>query len=252
MNPDSRPQLLGLLAGLFLAAGLVCSAMLVTRAWLKIAESQTISVTGSARKAVRSDLVVWRGSLTAEGNTLLAAQRNLKGDLAKVENFLKASGLTNYLISPIAIRELHATEEVKATQKGESDITRQKTIGFRLTQSVEVRSPEVDGITKLDRDSTTLIEQGVMFASAPPEYIYTKAGEAKVEMLAEATKDARARAEQIAAQGGRALEQLRSAKMGVFQITPVHSIQTTWDGMNDTSSLDKTITAVVAASFSLK
>jgi hypothetical protein len=42
-----------LLAGLFLAAALVLSAMLVTRAWLKIAESQTIVVTGSARFSMK-------------------------------------------------------------------------------------------------------------------------------------------------------------------------------------------------------
>jgi hypothetical protein len=33
-TPASRPHLLGLLAGLFLAAGLVLSAMVFTRAWL--------------------------------------------------------------------------------------------------------------------------------------------------------------------------------------------------------------------------
>ena len=33
--------MLGLLAGLFLAAALVLSAMLVTRAWLKIADAVT-------------------------------------------------------------------------------------------------------------------------------------------------------------------------------------------------------------------
>jgi hypothetical protein len=53
----TKPHLLGVLAGLFLAAGLVLSAVLVTGAWLRISESQTVSVTGSARTAVRSDLV---------------------------------------------------------------------------------------------------------------------------------------------------------------------------------------------------
>src|ERR1041385_42719 len=61
VNSMTKPHLLGVLAGLFLAAALLLSAMLVTRAWLKIAESQTISVTGSARKAVRSDRVIWLG-----------------------------------------------------------------------------------------------------------------------------------------------------------------------------------------------
>jgi uncharacterized protein len=252
LNNATKPHLLGLVAGLFLAAGLILSAMLVTRAWLKIAESETISLTGFARKMVRSDLVIWRGSVTAEGNTLFVAQRSLKADLVKVENFIKSSGMTKYMIGPVSIKELQATEEVKAAQKGESNITQQKTIGFRLTQSVEVRSAEVDRIRKVDQDSTTLLEQGVMFVSSTPEYIYTRAGEAKVELLAGATKDARDRAEQISSQGDRAINELRSAKMGVFQITPVYSLQTSWEGVNDTTSLEKTITAVVTASFSMK
>ena len=205
---STRPHLLGVLAGLFLAGGLVGSAMLVTRAWLKIAESQTVSVTGSARKAVQADLAVWHGQFSTEGGTLLEAQRGLKQNLAKVEAFLQGSGITNYAVGPIAIQEL------RARQKGEFDALDQKTVGYRLTQAVQVSSPEVARITALDRDSTVLVEQGVVFTTAPLEYIYTKAGEAKVEMLAEATKDARARAEQIAANGGRVIDQLRAAKMG--------------------------------------
>ena len=247
MNQTARPHLLGLVAGLFLAAGLVCSAMLVTSTWLRIAESQNITVTGSARKLVQSDLIVWRGLFAAEGNTLLAAQQALKTDLAKVEGFLKEKQITNYFATPITIQEL------RAKIKKDADIFEEKTVGFRLSQSVEIRSPDVPGVTQLSRDSSALIERGVAFTTSPPEYIYTKAGEAKVEMLAEATKDARARADQIASPGGRRVHQLRSARMGVFQITPVHfhSLQTSWEGMNDTSSLEKTITAVVTATFSM-
>ena len=235
-----RPHLLGLLAGLFLAAGLVCSAMLVTRAWVKVAEAQTIQVTGSARKNVQSDLMIWRGHFSTEAETLLEAQLHLKEDMVKVEAFLKANGITNYVLSPISIQRLWTKDNS------------QKPAGFQLSQSVEINSPEVENVTRLDRNSTMLIEQGVLFSTGSSEFIYTKAGEAKIEMLAEATKDARARAEQIAAQGGRKIHQLRSAKMGVFQITPLHSLQTTWEGVNDTSSLEKTITAVVTTSFSLK
>ncbi|MEO5802272.1 MAG: SIMPL domain-containing protein [Verrucomicrobiota bacterium] len=240
MNNTGRPHLLGLLAGLFLAAGLIFSAMLVSRAWLKIAESQTINATGSARKNVRSDLIIWRGSFSAEADTLLNAQQRLKDDLPKIENFLKVNGVTNYILTPIAIQELRSNDGA------------QKRVGFRLTQSLEIHSPEVDQITKLSRDSTVLVEQGVFFTTEPPEYIYTKASEAKIEMLAEATKDARLRAEQIASQGARMIHELRAARMGVFQVTPLYSSQTSSEGINDTSSLEKTVTAVVTASFSLK
>jgi hypothetical protein len=128
----------------------------------------------------------------------------------------------------------------------------QKTVGYRLTQTVQVQSGDVDRMVALDRESAELVEDGLLFTAQPLEFIYTKAGEAKVEMLAEATKDARERAEQISKQGRRTIDSLYSAQMGVFQITPLYQFQTSWDGMNDTSSLDKTITAVVTATFALK
>ncbi len=240
-----RPHMLGVFAGLFLAAGLIISAAVLTRAWLRISEAQTIAVTGSARKNVRADLLSWRGSFSVESNSLSAAQRGLKSDLARVTSFLQAHGITNQTVSTILIQELRAS--VKTGEGAAHHLI----VGYRLTQSIEVRSPDVERIAEVERASADLVEQGVVFSTTAMEFIYTKAGEAKVEMLAEATRDARARADQIASQGGRHLEQLRSAKMGVFQITPLHSIQTTWDGMNDTTCLEKTITAVVTASFSM-
>ena len=71
-------------------------------------------------------------------------------------------------------------------------------------------------------------------------------------MLAAATRDARARAEQIASQGGRTLARLQSADQGIFQITALHANTTSWSGESDTGSRQKTITAVVTATFLLK
>jgi hypothetical protein len=110
-NPSARPHLLGLLAGLVLAAALVWSAFVVTGAWMRIAESQTISVTGSAKKNVASDLIIWRGSFTSEGDTLAAAHRKLKADLGKVEVFLRERGLSNFVAAPISILEVRAREK---------------------------------------------------------------------------------------------------------------------------------------------
>ena len=243
---QSRPQLFGMLAGLFLAAGLVFSAMLATTTWLKVKNSQFITVKGSARKNVRSDLIIWRGSFGVEADTLLAAQKNLKADRERVESFLRAKSFTNAVFTPIGI------EEVKATLKTTDGLTQTRTSGYRLAQTVRIESGDVERVAQLDSESTALVEQGVVFAAQPPEFIYTKAGEAKIEMLAEATKDARARVEQIAAQGGRVISRLHNADMGVIQIAPMHSVQTSWEGLNDTTSLDKTITAVITATFSLK
>jgi uncharacterized protein len=244
---NSRPQLFGMLAGLFLAAGLVLSSMLGTTAWVKIKNSQFITSKGSTRKNVKSDLVVWKGSFTTEAPTLLEAQHNLKADASKVEEFLSKSGVTNTVFKPIAIEEIEAS--VSNETNGEN-ISRQRTVGYRLTQKVRVESENVERLAQLD--TTPLVEEGVLFTTEPPQFLYTKVAEEKIEMLADATKDARARAEQIAAQGSRSIANLHDAEMGVFQITPLHETDTSGDGENDTSSLDKTITAVVTATFLLK
>lgn len=244
-----RPHLLGLVAGLFLAVALVLSAMLFTRAWLKVADADGITVTGSARRNVTSDFIVWRATFMVTAPTLLEAQHLLKADRDKLAAFIAARGLTNGTFAPIFIKEVTGQK----TEKHDGvETSMERTVGYKLTQKVEVRSAQVEQVMGLDAESVNLVEQGLLLEPAAPEFIYTKAGEAKVEMLAEATKDARARADQVSTQGGRGIRGLRSAKMGVFQITPLYSSETSWEGRSDTTSREKTITAVVNATFTMK
>lgn len=246
MNP-TRPHLFGLVAGLFLAAGLCFAALVLAHTWTRISESQIINVTGSARKNVRSDLVVWRANYFVDAPTLLEAQTKLQTDFAKITAFLKARNLTEFSARPVQIREM--TVQRKNEEDDAYVVVR---VGYRLTQSIEVRSTSVDQVPKLASDTGELLQQDVSFVSDGFEFIYTKAGDAKVEMMAEATKDARARAEQIAGQGGREIKELHNARMGVVQINPLYSTSTSWEGNSDTSSLEKTITATVSATFGLR
>lgn len=245
-NHSSRPHLFGLLAGLFLAAGLCFASIVFTRTWTRLRESQVIDVTGSARKNVQSDLVVWRASFAVEDEALLGAHAKLKGDLAKVQEFLQARGAGNFTLFPVQIREITA----RVKNDGDESVT--KRLGYRLTQRLELQSTDLAPTIRLGTESAVLLEQDVALVSEGLEFIYTKASEAKVEMMAEATKDARARAEQIARQGGRTIKELRTARMGVVQINPLYSSATSWEGNNDNSSFEKTITTTVSATFSLQ
>jgi hypothetical protein len=246
MNSITKPHLLGLMAGLFLAAGMICSVAIVTAAWVRVKTAQTITVKGSARKNIRSDLAIWSGSFTAQAGTLLEAQQNLKRDAQLVREFLAARAVSNVVFTPIHI------QEISGTLKDTNGLTAEQLLGYRLTQSVRAEFSDVDQVTQLGGETAGLVAQGVMFTAQAPEFIYTKAGEAKVEMLAEATRDARTRAAQIAQQGGRQLGPLDTAEMGVIQIAPIYSGQTSWEGINDTTALEKTITAVVTATFALQ
>lgn len=84
------------------------------------------------------------------------------------------------------------------------------------------------------------------------EYLYTRLAALRVEMLAEATQDARRRAEVMAHSVGSAIGPIRAARMGVFQITPRHSTEVSGEGIYDTTSVEKNITAVVSVTFALR
>ena len=71
-------------------------------------------------------------------------------------------------------------------------------------------------------------------------------------MLSMATENARERAITMARATGNKIGLMRSAKMGVFQITPANSYDVSWYGENDTSSFEKKVQAVVTATFDIQ
>jgi uncharacterized protein len=242
MNSIFRSPLFGVFAGLALATALVLSTYVVSRTWLSISSANVISVTGSARRNVMSDLVIWRGSFSVEHAELKEAQRRLKEDRSKVESFLSQRKITSFVVQPIQI------EEIRSRASDQEN----KVAAYRLRQTVEIQSSEVPKLSSLGTEAGELVESGVAFVPQAPEFIYTRIAEAKLEMMAEATADAKARAEKIAIPGGRRIAGLRSAKMGVIQITPPHSTETSWDGINDKTTAEQAITATVSASFLLE
>jgi uncharacterized protein len=246
-NISLRFTLGGTLLGLGIAAGLILSTAQATKVWLHIADSQVITVTGAARQDITSDQAVWSADYSTEADTMAEAQQKLKGYTEKVEAFFRERNITNAEISAITIQRL----KPQANQMDMTDPATKKTIGYHLQQNIRLESTNVQQALALEQQSVALVEQGVELDDQGIQFIYTKTAEAKIEMLAEATKDARMRAEQIALQGGRKLRGLKSAKMGVFQITARNSNETSAEGVNDTGSKDKTIRAVVTANFTL-
>jgi hypothetical protein len=247
MNESSRPHLAGCLAGLFLASGIAFGSIILARTWTNLRESQVIEVTGSTRKNVRSDLAVWTARVSVEDPTIQCAYAKLKGDLEKVDRFLRSRNCPDCVLGPVQVRELTAAR----TKDAEEDFPTRR-IGYHVSQSFKIASHEVESLPRLAGNCTELLDQGVVFISEGIEFIYTKAGKAKVEMMADATQDARARAEQIASQGGRRVRELRSSKMGVVQINPVYSTATSYEGNSDTTSIEKTIIVTISAQFALK
>lgn len=237
-------------AGLALAAALVLSFSIASWSFLHAKKfEQTIQVTGSAKKRIKSDVMIWQASVTAESSSLPDAYERLARDVAKTQAFLAAHGVPKdqIVISAVTTTPIRP----RSSNRDAADSLTGTVSGYNLKQSLAIRSSDIDKITAVSRQVTELINQGILLESEEPQYLYTRLAETKVQILAEAAHDARERAEQIAASAGSKVGEIRSAEMGVIQITPADSNNVSDYGENDTKSLEKDVNAVVHMSFSL-
>lgn len=237
-----------IILGVCIAFATIISSLIFSKAILEFRKftNQVIEVTGSAERKIISDYIVWEASFYRTAYELKNAYASIKNDLKRVRKYLLKAGIkeNELIIYPVSTEVLH-----KKTEKGYSTNIVE---GYQLTQKIEVRSHDVQKIDRIARESTELIEQGIQFISEPPKYFYTKLSNLKIEMLKEAAANAKQRAIQIAKSTGNKIGPIRSAKMGVFQITPITSTDVSWYGINDTSSLEKKIMAVVKARFAIE
>ena len=238
----------------FAVANVICVAIL---AWAFVSvkmERKTISVTGSARKLIVSDLVTWAGTVTANDADMVKAYDMLKERTDKVKAFIMAAGIPEAEITAASIStERHYRKEVlkagEASSESSAVVTTDKVESYTLTQAISISSTNMEKVPVISRNVTSLIKDGVQIDSGPPSYLYTKLSELKINMLADATKDATARAGQIVNNANGRLGKLVEARMGVMQINPKGVTATSAEGINDTSSYEKEITAVVSTRF---
>ena len=85
-----------------------------------------------------------------------------------------------------------------------------------------------------------------------PEFYYSDLASIKIDLLKEASKDAKLRATSMLSATGSRVGKVSSVKMGVFQITPPDSTCVSDTDENDTSTIDKKVTAVANVVFKVK
>jgi hypothetical protein len=234
-------------AGAMLAVANVLCVIILAWAWMHVkGEAKVISVTGSARKVIQSDLIVWEGKVSVSNPDLQKGYDALKTSVDRTLAYLKQQGVPE---SATSVSAIWMKKNYGRDEKGNPT---DKISSYELIQTVSVSSTNVQQVADVSRKITGLIKEGVVVESEPPQYLYTKLADVKITMLAEATKDATARAQQIASNSNAALGAIRDARMGVMQINPVHSNAVSDSGNNDTSSYEKEITAIVSARFELE
>lgn len=232
---------------LILGLSIIIGVFIFVSAWKSNqSANQTITVTGSAKKEIVSDLGFLRGTLMVQAASPEYAFRELNRQKPVLLNYLKNKGFPSDKV------EFFTMNNYPVYEIGSQGYSTGRIIGYVYNQRMQISSEEVNKIKEISLDIASLVEQGINFNVEMPEYHYTKLAELKIEIQAEAAKDAMVRAQKIAEATGRDLGPMRTARMGVLQITPKFSNVISDYGINDLSSIEKEIIGVVNASFEIE
>jgi hypothetical protein len=245
-EPSARRASASSAVALVAIAALVASVLYAGRVVRDVrSPARQVTVKGFAQRAVRSDFVVWSGSLTTRSPEMAKAYEKIEADLARVVAFLVGKGIAREQIevSPVSIQTRF--------RQGEQGFQTNQIELYELGQTLTLSSKDVAGVERVSKEVTGLIREGVELVSYAPRFYYTGLDDLKIEMLGAAAADAKLRASEIAEQTGAKLGRLASASQGVFQITPAWSTEISGEGMYDTSSVDKSVRAVVTLGFAL-
>ena len=241
-------------AAIVVAAAIVSiatSTVIASRAYVSRGEQafkseQTICVKGSTRKRITSNQAVWHIGVRGEHKELKEAYAILDAGVVRVKKFLTDQGFSE---TEISLEAINTTEFHGRDFKGNE--TREIT-AFHLSRGFNVTTRDIQRVARAAGEVTQFIQEGVLVISCQPAYYYTDLPALKVDLMAEAAKDARNRADKIAGSAGCRVADVRSAHMGVLQVTRPFSTETSDEGAYDTETIEKDVQAVVTINFRIE
>ncbi|GGF01550.1 hypothetical protein SAMN05443634_103226 [Chishuiella changwenlii] len=230
-----------------LAIGLIIAACILGNAYkYKFRTSESINVTGNALKDFNADLVKWRATYSRNDFDLKVASDQLKNDQEMVKNFLLSQGIKS---NEIVFKAVNISKDIRYGTDANGNSTSQFN-GYILSQDVTIESTDLDKIEKASREISNLISQGIELNSSNPNFYYSKLEDLKLELIAQASENAKQRAENIATKSGGKLGSLKKADLGIFQITGKNDNEEySYGGAFNTTSRQKTAQITVKASY---
>lgn len=248
-----------ILSATILALGVIVATTVFTAAYHNVRQDKrSIDISGSAERVVASDTAKWSVSISRQADALglkdAANQLTIDGRTVKdhlQKNGLKAEEIT--LQPPSITPVCDGQNSLSYDRSGTPYCASSRLIGYALQQTMVVESLQVDKLTTLSQTAfSALAEQGIVLTSTGMEYYIKNLNEVKMQLLSDATKNAKERAEKILQGTDASIGELRSASVGVFQVTAVNSTEISDYGAYDTSANQKKVTSIVRATFALK
>ena len=204
-DPETRRWLAS--AGV-ITLGLVVGGYLLGNGLVRAREAdRSVTVRGLAERDVTADLASWTLAYSAKAGDLATAQTEAEQDSAAIRNFFRELGFPAEALQPAGVNVS------QYSNNGVPEVT--------VRQSMVLRSNDIKRAQDAARKQFELVRRGVVLEDGSGmTYRFTGLNALKPPMIAQATKDARASAEQFASDSGTSVGAIKSASQGYFSIAP--------------------------------
>ena len=231
----------------FLALGLVLGGWLIGDGFARgRASDRYVEVKGLAEREVTADLALWPLRYVSTGDDLGAAQAQITRSTRQVLAFLTRHRIDT---TSVQLQALEVSDAFANRFPGERAGPR-----YVIQQTVMVRSKSPAVVMAASQKVSELVGEGVVLSSSGeygvggPTFIFTRLNQLKPSMVKEATGNARAAAEQFAADSRSGLGSIRQANQGVFVILPRDQAP----GVNEGAQLEKVVRVVSTVQYFLR
>lgn len=212
---DSRAALLGAV-GIF-ALGLTTSGYALGDGLRrsKMAEHRSVTVRGVSERNVTADLATWPVSFSHQGTDLADVQQSVDRQAQAVRGFFLRAGF----------KPQEITDENVALSREQPTDREGKPVGpqrLTVSRSIQLRTSDIARVRQAYARQAELLRDGVELVGSGSNVTFTFTGLSglKPQMIAEATRNARASAEQFARDSGVSVGKMKTASQGYFSIGP--------------------------------
>lgn len=169
-----------------------------------------VTVRGLAEREMPADLVTWPITYSIAGNDLTSLYDRVSKNNAVIVNFLTSNGISQ---DEISVNPPDTYDAVSNRYRSDSF-----NYNYSLNCTVTVTTKKVDKVRELLNRQSELLKEGIAFSNSYINYQFTGLNSIKPEMIAEATRNARAAADQFAADSDSKVGKIKTASQGQFSI----------------------------------
>lgn len=239
-----------LILGGSLAVGMLGGSMILGHnAQIVAAAHESITVKGTAEKAIKADFAIWSTTVSVRATTIADGVPLLKSTTNQVLEALTANG--KFKRGDFKVSDWSNFANFQPTKEGVAGAF----IDYTMTQTISAKFDDVNKPVELNDQINKLIIQGITVSKASAAYQVNNIDQIKLSMIGEATKNAHDRATEFAKSGGVEVGAMQSASQGVFEIKSADEVGGEDDGGgggNDTSSINKTARVVVTVAYGIR